>query len=126
MKTLYIIRGLPGSGKTTLARTFAGSNVCEADDFFTDEDYNYKFNAANLPFAHIYCQNKCKALMEQGVENIAVSNTSSRRWEFAKYIEFAQVNGYRVVEITMTGDTYANIHQVPEVTIELMKARWER
>lgn len=126
MKTLYIIRGLPGSGKTTLAHQLAGNNVCEADEFFTDESYNYKFNANDLKWAHIYCQNKCKALMDCGAELIAVSNTSSRRWEFAKYIELAQLNGYRVVEITMTGDTHANIHEVPDTTIEVMKIRWEK
>ena len=126
MKTLYIIRGLPGSGKTTLARQLAGANVCEADEFFTDESYNYRFDPKDLKWAHIYCQNKCKALMESNIELIAVSNTGSRRWEFAPYIELARLNDYRVVEITLTGDTYANIHEVPSDTIEAMKARWEK
>lgn len=126
MKTLYVIRGLPGSGKTTLARQLAGSNVCEADEFFTDESYEYKFDPKDLKWAHIYCQNKCKDLMESNVESVAVSNTSSRRWEFAPYIELAQVNGYRVVEITITGDLHENTHDVPADAIGAMKARWER
>lgn len=126
MKTLYIIRGLPGSGKTTLARQLAGSHVCEADEFFTRDNGKYEFNAKLLSPAHQYCVNKCKYLMSGDAELIAVSNTSSRRWEFAKYIELAQLNGYRVVEITMTGDTYANVHEVPPETIEAMKARWEK
>lgn len=126
MKTLYIIRGLPGSGKTTLARQLAGANVCEADEFFTDESYEYKFDPKDIKWAHIYCQNKCKELMDQGVELIAVSNTASRRWEFSKYIELAQLNEYRIVEITLTGDTYGNTHNVPNETIEAMKVRWEK
>lgn len=126
MKTLYIIRGLPGSGKTTLAKQLAGVNVCEADEFFTTPSGNYKFDASDLAFAHLYCQNKCKDLMDRGKEIIAVSNTSSRRWEFAEYIRLAQMNYYRIVEITMTGEMYPNIHGVPEDRIEAMKERWEK
>lgn len=33
MNSLYLIRGLPGCGKTTLAHKLT-SYVCEADDFF--------------------------------------------------------------------------------------------
>lgn len=125
MKTLYIIRGLPGSGKTTLAKKLAGTNVCEADNYFTNDREEYNFDASKLSEAHYHCKVMCRLLMEEQEENIAVSNTSSMRWEFAEYVAMAQEHGYRIVEITLTGDTYANTHNVPESTIEAMKTRWE-
>ena len=36
MKILYLIRGLPGSGKTTLAKSICNV-VFSADDYFTDK-----------------------------------------------------------------------------------------
>jgi tRNA uridine 5-carbamoylmethylation protein Kti12 len=45
MKTLILLRGLPGSGKTTLAKSLVTKDYChkEADMYFVDEFGNYKF-----------------------------------------------------------------------------------
>ena len=63
-KTLYIIRGLPGSGKSTLGEQLADSYMdysksvggikfysYAADDWFTDQEGNYNFVPAELPDA---------------------------------------------------------------------------
>jgi hypothetical protein len=124
-RTLYIIRGLPGTGKTTLAHQLTPW-VCEADMFFTSiTTGEYRFDTAKLGEAHAYCQGMVEAYMKHEFDKIAVSNTFSQRWEFAKYVMLAQLNQYNIVEITMTGDTYGSIHNVPEETVEKMKARWE-
>lgn len=123
--TLYIIRGLPGSGKSTLAHLLTPF-VCEADQYFIMNDGSYQFDASKLRDAHGYCFARCHMFMADGREEIAISNTFSMRWEFAKYIELAQMHKYRIVEITLTGDTYGNEHNVPDETIQAMKDRWER
>ena len=59
MRTLLLIRGLPGSGKTTLAHKLAdlqtGSICVAADDFFMEDD-EYKFDSAKLQEVHERCQ----------------------------------------------------------------------
>ena len=40
-KILYIIRGIPGSGKSSLAKSLGGKHV-EADMYHLDENGNYK------------------------------------------------------------------------------------
>ncbi len=121
---LYIIRGLPGTGKSTLAADL-NCCICEADNYFlTDEGYN--FDPTKLGEAHQQCFELCKMLMETGTSRIAVSNTSSRHWEYAPYLALAMEMGYQVVEITLTGEIFNNTHNVPNDTIEAMKQRWER
>jgi thymidylate kinase len=58
MATLYIIRGVSGSGKTTYAKELAAKVKCahlETDMYFTFRDGDeceYRFNPSLLPKAH--------------------------------------------------------------------------
>lgn len=123
-RTLYIIRGLPGSGKTTLAHTIADDNVCEADDYFINSDGEYVYNRANVPVAHRYCRSKCERLMAQREITIAVSNTFTRHIEYESYLELADKYDYRVIKIICTGN-FKNVHNVPEEVIQRMRDRFE-
>ena len=49
---LVLIRGLPGSGKTTLAKEFTGYDHHEADHFFEDENRNYRYDRSQVQAAH--------------------------------------------------------------------------
>lgn len=123
MKTLYIIRGLPGSGKTTLAHKLA-SVVCEADDYFMDADGAYNFVPENLQKAHDACYNRCLSCMREEIALIAVSNTFTRKWEYKRYIELAKKYGYCVSVIICTSH-FNNVHGVSDDTIEKMRERFE-
>jgi len=125
-KKLYIIRGLPGTGKSTLAYELTDF-VCEADMFFTKFGLApYEFDVTKLREAHIWCQDRCNMYMREGITRIAVSNTGSQRWEIEPYVAMAQKYGYRITEITLTGDSYGSIHNVPDEAVERMKGRWEK
>jgi hypothetical protein len=42
------------------------------------------------------------------------------------YLQLALEYGYRVVEVTLSGPLFPNIHGVPEETIQKMRERWEQ
>ena len=129
MKTLYIVRGIPGSGKSTFAKSIGGIHI-EADQFFM-ENGKYNFDITKIKLAHKYCQNQTEAWMKtDGVQvnndKIVVSNTFTQEWEMEPYFELAKKNGYKVFTVIVEnrhGGT--NEHNVPEDKIEQMKNRFE-
>jgi predicted kinase len=125
MKKLIIIRGLPGSGKSSFAALFHGAVRYEADDYFT-QDGIYTFDRSKLKEAHQHCQNRVREAMQWNVPIIAVSNTAVRRWEMEIYKGLAVAFGYQTFEITMSGPLYPNLHGVPEEVITRMKLTWEQ
>ena len=94
------MRGLPGSGKSTVVRaitnTYRASVVCSADDYFL-HDGRYNFDATLLSAAHAACQNKAKDSCNSGVSVVVVDNTNVRRWEMKFYLELASQRDYVVV-----------------------------
>lgn len=124
MIELLLIRGLPGSGKTTMAKKYAevGYVHCEADQYF-ERDGVYKFDPAKLHAAHDDCLRRTVAAMDAG-HPVVVANTFTRRWEMGPYLKAAKKRGINVRIIEATGN-WPNVHGVPEDAIERMRARWE-
>ena len=124
-KVLYIVRGVPGSGKTTLAKQLT-SNVFEADHYFYDNDGNYNFIPSEIKEAHKECKQFVGFAMESGIQKIAVSNTFTQEWEMEPYFELAKKYGFKVFTIIVENrHGGVNEHGVPEDKIEQMKNRFE-
>ena len=128
MRTLYLIRGLPGSGKTTFARELVPDFlVCEADKFFMTEN-GYEFNPTKLTEAHSWCQKIVETYMMDSelYPKIAVSNTFTRDWELNPYFDLAEKYDYRVFSVVVENH-HGNdsIHNVSYDTIEKMRNRFE-
>lgn len=132
-KVLIILRGLPGSGKSSFAKLMWSTNViCEADDFFYDEDGNYIFDASKLGQAHKECQEKVETLMQDNKNNshfskeIVVSNTSITNKELKPYLDLASKYDYTVVSLIVENrHNGVNEHGVPAEKLEQMKNRFQ-
>lgn len=122
MKILYLIRGIPGSGKTSLAKNLT-EFYFEADQYFM-KDGVYNFDVSKLKDAHAYCKQAVELAMSLGIKTIAVSNPFTRLWEMNDYKDLAKEYDYDVVEIIMNNN-FGNDHGVPEEKVKLMKARFE-
>lgn len=124
MSEVVLIRGLPGSGKSTMAKRDFGSHVhCEADAFFVGQDGVYRYNPKMIKSAHEWCQRQVDIALRNG-HNVVVSNTFTRLWEMDAYRAIAERRGAEVRVIVARG-SYGNIHGVPSEAIDRMRARWE-
>ena len=124
-KVLYIVRGLPSSGKSTFAKQLT-SNVFEADHYFYDNDGNYNFIPSEIKEAHKDCQDNVRSAMQSSIPKIAVSNTFTQEWEMQVYFDLAKEYGYMVFcVIVEKRHNNKNNHNVPEDKIQMMKDRFE-
>lgn len=124
-KVLFIVRGKPGSGKSTFAKQLT-SNVFEADHYFYDNDGNYNFIPSEIKEAHKECQNNVRFAMMSSIPKIAVSNTFTQEWEMEPYFELAKQYGYVVFSVIVeTRHSGKNVHNVPEDKIKMMKDRFQ-
>jgi hypothetical protein len=149
MAELFIVRGLPGSGKTSLGHKLS-LLVYSADDFFTDEKGQYNFDPSRLGEAHAACQLSVRKALEFECGKVAVTNTFTERWEIEPYLRIvAEVNEnlafqavdreeedefepIRVTVIDMFDGGLSdeelssrNVHGVPAAGIAAMRSRYE-
>lgn len=135
MNKLILVRGLPGSGKSTFAQTIidlAGAGAknsivtVAADDFMVDADGNYKFDPSRLSYVHDECQRFVKAAMNFGINTIIVHNTFTQEWEMNPYFALAEQYKYEVTSIVVE-NRHGNksIHDVPDERVEKMRDRFD-
>ncbi|NBT36218.1 MAG: hypothetical protein EBT03_11920 [Betaproteobacteria bacterium] len=129
---LFIIRGLPGAGKTTLGETVAPGATFSADNFFEGPE-GYRWDPTKLPEAHAACLSAVKQALENRVSRVAVANVFQKLEHIRPYLKLAKDAGYTVFVIDlfdqgMTNQELATScrHGVPAATIARMRAGWER
>lgn len=122
---LVLIRGLPGSGKTSIAKVLVSLDksavrYLEADMYFTDLKGRYIFEREKLPDAHHWCQTMAKSFASDlRLSLLIVSNTFSQLWEMEPYFRI------KTPHVFVAKGEFPNVHGVPEEMINLMKNRWE-
>ena len=134
-KVLYIVRGVPGSGKSTFAKRLVEHDflVCEADKYFIDKETGeYNFDITKIKDAHKFCQDTVEMYMKDSTVNdnfyreIVVSNTFTQEWEMEPYFELANKYGYTVFTVIVENrHGGVNEHGVPDDKIQIMKDRFQ-
>jgi predicted kinase len=128
MKKLILLRGLPGSGKSTMAKILGnGANQShhEADMYFM-QDGTYQFDGSKLKDAHAWCKDSVRKNMERNFNTIVVSNTFTQEWEMEAYYELAKEHGYTVFSLVVENrHGGVNEHGVPADNLKRMKDRFE-
>lgn len=124
-KTLILLRGVPGSGKSTTAKELFPSYIhLEADMYWYDKEGNYNFNITKLGNAHAWCELQTEYNMTQGF-NVVISNTLTTEKELKPYYELAKKYEYKVVSLIVENRHQGtNVHNVPDETLDKMERRF--
>jgi len=129
MKTLILLRGLPGAGKSTIARLLVGDkDYChkEADMYFVDRVGIYNFDGSKIKLAHDWCREEVEFVMRHEHPTVVVSNTFTQEWEMEAYYELAKKYDYRVSTLVVENRHGGkNVHNVPDEVLDKMEARFE-
>ncbi|XP_022827784.1 uncharacterized protein LOC111357368 isoform X2 [Spodoptera litura] len=137
-RILILMRGVPGSGKSYLARKLVdmmvgGSHNNYRAHILTTDDYfmirgQYQYDKFRLSEAHTWNQQRARNVLRMGMSPVIIDNTNIELWEMEPYLREGVKNGYiiEVVEPTTPWAKKANIllrknvHNVPLVTIKRM------
>ncbi|XP_075598170.1 NEDD4-binding protein 2-like 1 isoform X1 [Balearica regulorum gibbericeps] len=133
---LVLLRGLPGAGKSTLARQlkrdYPGAVVLSTDDFFIENGV-YMFEPDFLEDAHKWNQKRARKAMKNGKSPVIIDNTNIHAWEMKPYVMMARENRYEVIfqepdtpwKFNVQELARRNTHRVPREKIQRMKEQYE-
>lgn len=121
MAKLLLIRGLPGTGKSTLGQYMKDSGdydeLYEADQFF-ESGGRYIFVHELIGEAHAWCHKRTFEALDAG-KNVVVCNTFTTWDEVAPYVRLNIQ-----LDIIECRNERVSIHDVPAHTLERMRRKF--
>ncbi len=127
---LIILRGLPGSGKSTIAQSISEENkypVFSIDDYFTDpytKEYAFDFSKNHL--AYKQCELNTEKAMQEKCSKIILHNTFTINWEIEPYFALAKKYSYMVFILTVEKyHNSENLHGISEDQLKKMAEKYK-
>jgi predicted kinase len=130
MKRVFILRGIPGCGKSTYAKSIPQATIVSTDEFFTDAQGRYERIDTKLNEAHTDCLKRYLAALTRGDDTVVVDNTNINPIDIAPYYALAGVYGYapEVITLDCPANTAGprNLHGVPQEHVEQLAESLKR
>ncbi len=97
-KVVYLMRGVPGAGKSFAARRLAGKNgsICETDRYFGLPGAEYRFDLKKRPAARMHNMHLFMSYLQRGDTPIVVDRGCGKGRRTWWYIQTAVLYGYGV------------------------------
>ncbi len=147
-KLVLIMRGLPGVGKTYLAREYlaqiglkfrdevaSGEQLAimlSSDDYFMGENGVYEFDKDEMLNAHKWNFKRFVKAIEDEIPLIIIDNSNIKAFHYSHYLDYAQRKNYLVAIVTIPHNDSSNrelanrnIHGVNVDTISRMRRQFE-
>ncbi|XDD50976.1 AAA family ATPase [Leptospira sp. WS92.C1] len=128
-KSLFLIRGLPGAGKTTVTKSLAENGrypIFSIDDYFVDpktKEYNFDYRQNHLAYKN--CEENTRKALEKGISKVFVDNTFTLSWEMEPYFQLA--SNFQYVIFVLTVENYhggKNIHSIEIDQLKKMASKY--
>ena len=127
-KALILIRGLPGSGKTTLAKILSGDvyPIYAEDDYYQEENGSYKWTSEKEIIAKRKCLENTSIALASGHNMVFVTNVFLTQEDLEPYLYLAKELKYRChVLIAQNTHGSESIHNVAPKDFVEMKKKFE-
>ena len=131
-KIVFIMRGVPGSGKSTIAKEIAHPDgVIHSTDSYFEENGEYTFDPSKLGENHEKNFQSFQKSLSGEKPIVVVDNTNIKRSHFEKYIDAAKEKGYLVHEVAVPTPNpkeaaERNLHGVSQDVIKRMIDEYEK
>jgi len=117
---LILIRGLPGSGKSSLAKTeYPGYVLLEPDMYLIDADGVYRYEPSLIEKAREWCLWKTRMILDDD-QKVVVTGTFVQIDEIQPYLDLGVPT-----EVIEAKGQFKNVHGIPDYVIEEMESQWE-
>jgi predicted kinase len=129
-RSLILLRGLPGSGKSSLAKVLSENDkypVLSIDNYFTNPvTGNYTFDPYKNHLAYKECESKTEDHLRSATPKVFVDNTFTIEWEIEPYFKLAEKYNYRVYVVTVENrHGSSNIHSISNEQLQKMAAKYK-
>ena len=115
---LVIIRGLPGSGKSTFAKKMFPLSLHLETDMFHIHNGRYEFNREKRTQSEMWLFNTVRFSLENGMD-VVLSCVFGHNHKIRRFADLCERLGVEFTVYRM--NDYGNIHNVPEEVLNDMK-----